>query len=258
MLTRLIIPVLVFFKDNGQLDIKSNLEYVNLLNNSPFKKIILLGSTSEGMLISLKDKLLLLEIYTSYLKKDIEIFVAPSIFSIYDFTKIANFSSRIKNILFLPNCYFNRKEGSLLEYMKKLFKRIDKDKNLYIYNLPKNTNVNITPDDIKLFRENNLYIKGIKLSHSNLKDISLYKSLENFVVMFGSDKDVKAALLNGADYVVAQSLSPVFFTVKEDNFIDKINYVRSYIKNNSHTNKIFLLKKILNSLDNRFPIHTLV
>lgn len=257
MLRRLIIPVLTFFKSDGKLDIKSNLEYVNLLNNSPFKKIILLGSTSEGMLISLKDKMLLLDIYTSYLKKDIEIFVAPSVFSIHDFVTIANFSPRIKNILFLPNCYFNRKEGDLLKYMKKLFKQVVRDKDLYIYNLPKNTNVNITPNDIKLFKKNNLDIKGIKLSHSNLMDINLYKSIENFVVMFGSDKDVKTALSNGADYVVAQSLSPIFFTVTEDNYIDKINYVRNYIKNNSDVNKIFILKKILNSLDNRFPIYTL-
>jgi dihydrodipicolinate synthase/N-acetylneuraminate lyase len=256
MLEKLIIPVLIFFNSNKKVDIKANSKYIELLNNSPFKKIILFGSTSEGMLISLKEKLLILDMYTTYLKKDIDIFVSPSVFSIKDFVKVMNYSDRVRDILFLPNCYFNRKEGDLINYMKTLFN--NSNKKIYIYNLPKNTLVNIFPKDINLFRQNNLKIKGIKLSHSEMKDIKLYKSINNFIVMYGSDKNILEAFKYGADFIVSQSLSPIFFTVNENNIIKKIDYVRNYIKQNSSNNKIFILKTILNNIDPIFPKYTLI
>lgn len=246
MLNKIVIPVLVFFDEKKQIDIEINKKYIDLLNKSRFKQIILLGTTSEGVLISLKEKEKLIKLYEKYLDKNINIILTPSLWAIEDFRNLAILSDRIKDILFLPNSYFNRKENDMLTYMLKIFKGINK--NIYLYNLPKNTLVNFTPDIIvKLKAE--LNIKGIKLSHLSNDYIINYKNIDNFEILYGSDKDIFKSLKLGADKVVAQNLSAALhLDINEQNIQKIANTIRSHVSN--HNNKIQALKSCLPNFNN--------
>ncbi|MDF1876012.1 dihydrodipicolinate synthase family protein, partial [Sulfurimonas sp. SAG-AH-194-I05] len=226
MLDKIIIPTLSFF-NNSEIDINSNLAYIELLNKSSIKNIILLGTTSEGVLISLSQKEQLIKLYANNLDDNINIILAPSLWSISDFQYIINLESRIKDILFLPNSYFNRKENDLSDYLKKLF--LNSDKNIYLYNLPKNTLVDFTPKLVTKLLESGLNIKGIKLSHSNIDCIKNYKLINDFIVMYGSDKDINLALLNGSNYVVSQNLSASLSnSLNVDNIQECANKIRTF------------------------------
>lgn len=241
MLEKIVIPTLTFFK-NSKIDIDGNLEYIKLLNSLKIKNIILLGTTSEGVLISLSDKKQLIDLYAKNLQNDINIILAPSLWAIEDFKSLINRHMRIKDILFLPNSYFNRKEKSLELYLKKLFK--DSQKNIILYNLPKNTLVDFTPSIIENLKQSGLNIIGIKLSHSSYELIDIYKSIDNLTVMYGSDKNILEALNNNADYVVCQNLSAcINQSICESNIQDLANDVRAFISNKS--DKILSLKQYL-------------
>ncbi len=243
MLDKIVIPVLIFFNDKYEIDEELNIEYINLLNQSVFKNIILLGTTSEGVLISLKDKIKIIKLYEKYLNKDINIILTPSVWALNDFKYLVNISDRINDILFLPNSYFNRKEYELANYMNKLFNNTNK--NIYLYNLPKNTLVNFTSGIIKSLLDGNLNIKGLKLSHSKNENIKSYKGLKkNFNIMYGSDKDIFLSLQMGADMVVAQNLSASLrLSINELNIQQTANNIRQFVSKQEH--KIKALKQYI-------------
>ena len=241
MLEKIVIPVLTFFK-NSKIDIDANLEYIKFLNSLKIKNIILLGTTSEGVLISLSDKQQLIDLYVKNLRNGINIILAPSLWAIEDFKSLINRHARIKDILFLPNSYFNRKVKNLEFYLKKIFK--DSQKNIILYNLPKNTLVDFTPSIVESLKESGLNIIGIKLSHTNYEVINIYKRIDNLTVMYGSDKNILEALNNNADYVVCQNLSAcIDQSICENNIQDLVNDVRTFISNKS--DKILSLKQYL-------------
>ena len=242
MLNKIVIPVLLFFNDKYKIDEELNIKYIKLLNQSVFKNIILLGTTSEGVLISLEDKIKIIKLYEKYLNKDINIILTPSVWALNDFKYLVNISDRINDILFLPNSYFNRKEYELHNYINKLFN--DTNKNIYLYNLPKNTLVDFTPDITRCLLDKDLNIKGLKLSHSKNENIKLYKEFKNFNIMYGSDKDIFLSLQMGADMVVAQNLSASLnLNINESNIQQTANNIRQFVSKQEH--KIKALKQYI-------------
>jgi len=233
---------LLFFNDKYEIDEELNIKYIKLLNQSVFKNIILLGTTSEGVLISLEDKIKIIKLYEKYLNKDINIILTPSVWALNDFKYLVNISDRINDILFLPSSYFNRKEYELANYMGKLFN--DTNKNIYLYNLPKNTLVDFTPDFTKSLLDKDLNIKGLKLSHSKNENIKSYKKFKNFNIMYGSDKDIFLSLQMGADMVVAQNLSASLnFNINESNIQQTADNIRQFVSKQKH--KIKALKQYI-------------
>lgn len=245
MLDKIVIPVLIFFNDKYETDEEVNIKYIKLLNQSVFKNIILLGTTSEGVLISFEDKVKIIKLYEKYLNKNINIILTPSVWAIKDFQYLINLSDRINNILFLPNSYFNRKEDELINYMNTLFHK--SDKNIYLYNLPKNTLVDFAPSIVKKLLNKDLNIKGLKLSHSNNENIKLYKEFKNFNIfniMYGSDKDIFLSFQMGADMVVSQNLSAsLHITINELNIQETANNIRRFVSEKQH--KIKALKQYI-------------
>lgn len=249
LLDKIVIPTLTFFNDDLSINIEANLKYIELLNKSKIKSIILLGTTSEGVLISLEDKKTIIELYVNNLNLDINIYLVPSVWSVKDFKYLMNISNRISDILFLPNSYFNRNEDELINYMHKIFQ--NSEKNIFLYHLPKNTNVSFSIDLIIKMKEKGLNIKGIKLSHSTLDDISIYTNIDNFTILFGSDKDIISALNKNSDFVVCQNISSSFYQINDQNIQSIANKNREYIKSSEYS-KLETLKQIMNSSNSLF------
>lgn len=242
MLNKIVIPVLLFFNDKYKIDEELNIKYIRLLNQSVFKNIILLGTTSEGVLISLEDKIKIIKLYEKYLNKDINIILTPSVWALNDFKYLVNISDRINDILFLPSSYFNRKEYELANYMGKLFNGTNK--NIYLYNLPKNTLVDFTPYLTRSLLDKDLNIKGLKLSHSKNENIKSYKKFKKFNIMYGSDKDIFLSLQMGADMVVAQNLSASLnFNINESNIQQIADNIRQFVSKQKH--KVKALKQYI-------------
>jgi N-acetylneuraminate lyase len=249
LLNKLIIPVLIFFTQKNQIDLEANKKYIEMLNESDIKSIILLGTTSEGVLISLEQKIEIITLYSTFLNSDIRIFLTPSVWAIDDFKKLMNMNDSIVDILFLPSSYFNRGEFELMKYMHKLFDGTNK--NIYLYHLPKNTMVNFSKMMIKEMIATGLNIKGIKLSHSSLDEIKNFKGIDNFDILYGSDSNIDSAIQNGSDYVVCQNLSGSINALDSNNFQDIANGIRHQIKNTA-LSKISFLKTVLNNQFNLF------
>lgn len=242
MLDKIVIPVLIFFNDKYEIDEKVNIQYIKLLNQSVFKNIILLGTTSEGVLISFKEKIKIIKLYEKYLNKNINIILTPSIWAINDFKYLINISNRINDILFLPNSYFNRKKDELIDYICKLFEH--SNKNIYLYNLPKNTLVDFTPDIVKNLLDKDLKIRGLKMSHSKNENIKLYKEFEQLNIMYGSDKDIFLSFQMGADMIVAQNLSASLnLNLTESNIQQIADNIREFVSKKE--NKIKALKEYI-------------
>jgi dihydrodipicolinate synthase/N-acetylneuraminate lyase len=70
---RLTIPVLSFFNEKGKVDFKATLQYIALLNRSPIRKIILFGTTGEGVSLGITEKVELLRVYEEHLSKRVRI-----------------------------------------------------------------------------------------------------------------------------------------------------------------------------------------
>src|SRR5712692_1037707 len=66
---RLIIPVLSFFKEEGRIDFKATLQYIAFLNRIPIRKIILFGTTGEGVSLGIAEKIELLRVYEEHLSQ---------------------------------------------------------------------------------------------------------------------------------------------------------------------------------------------
>ena len=249
LLDKIVIPTLTFFNDDLSINIQANLKYIELLNQSKIKSIILLGTTSEGVLISLEDKKTIIQLYVNNLNSDINIYLAPSVWSVKDFKYLMNLSNRINDILFLPNSYFNRNEDELINYMYKIFD--NSEKNIFLYHLPKNTNVSFSIDFIIKMKEKGLKIKGIKLSHSTLDDIITYTSIGNFSILFGSDKDIISTLNKNSDFVVCQNISSSLHQLNDQNIQSIANKNREYVKLSEYP-KLKTLKLIINNYNSLF------
>jgi 4-hydroxy-tetrahydrodipicolinate synthase len=244
---KIIIPVLVFFNDDFTIDVKANHSYIEMLNESSIESVILLGTTSEGVVIGFEDKVKLIKLYCEKLNK--KIFLAPSIWAISDFKYLSKISKKIEDSLFLPTAYFNRNTNDLIKYMRKVYD--DLPVNIYLYNLPKNTACNFTPELIYTMRQSGLNIKGIKLSHSHVESIPAYKEISDLEVFFGSDKNIKAAIKNGADAVVAQNLAPSVFELTRTNLQTVADRNRALVLASDEP-KIKTLKSILSGKYNEF------
>ena len=255
MLEKITIPCLTFVTDNS-VDKYSNINYIKLINQSGVKSIILFGTTGEGVLLSLEDKLDLLKIYIDHLDESIDIIMCPSTWSIKDIDNLASASDRISKILFLPNIYFARNDPTLLGYLGKISKVTGKD--IYLYNLPKNTGFNFSPENISLYKEANIKVKGIKLSHTDIEQIKNYKTIAECEVLYGSDRNISEAVNIGADFVVSQNLSAAICYPNIYMDLQGIaNKVRDYV-NKESGHKIQSLKRFLRLNSNSgYPVEVL-
>lgn len=240
-LSNLVIPTLTFLNQDYSIDTEANLSYIKMLNSSSVERIILLGTTSEGVLLGYEDKCKLIGLYAKYCKK--RILLAPSTWSVSDFKHLSRISPAIVDSLFLPNAYFNKTEGDLIAYMHKIY--TDSMLGIYLYNLPKNTRCPFEPETVRRMRDSGLPIKGIKLSHSSVDKIRDFKKIDDFEVFYGSDKNINEALRMGANAVVCQNLSPSIDILNNENYQTVANQNRLLVSTSE--NKIRSLKQIISS-----------
>lgn len=69
----LIIPVLSFFNEDGRVDFKATVQYIEMLNRSPIRKIILFGTSGEGVSLGFAEKIELLLVYEEHLSKHMRV-----------------------------------------------------------------------------------------------------------------------------------------------------------------------------------------
>jgi 4-hydroxy-tetrahydrodipicolinate synthase len=244
---RLIIPVLSFFNEEGSVDFKATLQYIALLNRSPFRKIILFGTTGEGVSLGIAEKIELLRVYEEHLSKRVSITVCPGSWCLKDIETLVASGSRIANVLQLPTTYYDRDDPRLVRFYTALSHAIAQE--IYLYHLPKNTLFHFTPQDILAYREAHADVAGIKLSHASLSEIRTFTSLARFEVWYGSDKGIQSALEAGASGVVCQNLAASIGAVnEEDGLIDMqktADAVRQRIARARSSEKIRMLKTVL-------------
>lgn len=232
MYERLIVPLLTFTKA-GKLDVSTMELYLEQLIKSPVRRILALGSTGEGVYLSIEVKCQIVELIDRLLPNDFEVFICPSTWAVDDFIQIMNSSNRPSNIVYLPCRYLDR-DKMHAPFLRDVAKSIG-NVPVYLYHLPKNTGVDFTPAGLRdAFLGVNLL--GLKLSHSTFSVAEQYKN-EGFEVFYGSDSDIQAALDAGCDGVVCQNLSPSFSQLNSSFAIhdvqDVCNATRSFAKSSA-------------------------
>lgn len=252
----LIIPTLSFFNERGEVDFVATAQYINALNKSPVTKLILFGTTGEGVALSVSEKRDLLRCYEENLSQRIEIIVSTGMWCIKDIESLLADTTRVQTILQLPTVYYKRDDPQLIRFFTSLSKAILQA--IYLYHLPKNTLYGFTAQDVLAYREAHATISGIKLSHSSLAEIASFSALEHFAIWYGSDKHISQALEAGASGVVCQNLAAALEQMHEECDMDDIqniaDNVRRRIELGQKGRKIGMLKTVLNDMSTaRFP-----
>jgi dihydrodipicolinate synthase/N-acetylneuraminate lyase len=244
---KLIIPALSFFNEEGRVDFKATEQYIDMLNRSPIRKVILFGSTGEGVSLGIAEKVDLLRLYEKRLSARISITVCPGSWCIKDIETLVASDSRIANVLQLPTTYYDRYDPRLVRFYTALSHAIPQE--IYLYHLPKNTLFHFTPQDVLAYRASHARIAGIKFSQSSLSEMTAFTSLEHFDIWYGEDEAIKSALEAGASGVVCQNLAVGAVALEEGDNLAKIQKaaddVRKSIDGVGRSKKIRMLKTVL-------------
>ena len=248
----IIIPIPSFFSEQGEINISSTEKYISLLNQSPVRRIILFGTTGEGVSLSLSEKQTLLELYEDKLDDNFEIILCTGSWCIRDIVLLTTGSKRVSRILQLPTSYYDREDNRLVQFFSSLYKMTSCQ--IYLYHLPKNTLFPFNSDDVIIYRSIGIDIVGIKLSHADIPEISNFKSLENFEILYGSDKDIMTALNYGTSAVVCQNLSAQITSLTVNDDLGKIQSLaddlRSQVSKVGRSKKLSKLKQCLSENSN--------
>jgi dihydrodipicolinate synthase/N-acetylneuraminate lyase len=244
---KLVIPALSFFNEEGRVDFKATEQYIDMLNRSPIRKIILFGSTGEGVSLGIAEKVDLLSLYEKRLSARISITLCPGSWCIKDIETLVASGSRIESVLQLPTTYYDRYDPRLVRFYTALSHAIPQE--IYLYHLPKNTFFHFTPQDVVAYKASDAHIIGIKFSQSSLSEMVAFTSLAHFEVWYGEDEAIESALEAGASGVVCQNLAVGLVTLEEGDDLAKVQKavddVRQRIARASRSEKISMLKTVL-------------
>ncbi len=192
-----IFAILTPFQANGQIDFGALTDYLHFLQEKGVKSLITNGTTAEFPSLSLQERKALLKHCRTHFQGTILNHISNC--CIEDCLELkADSQNQAEGIILLPPFYYAQSpEQGLLKF----FLTILSTANLpsYIYNFPKHTQNQLSPQLINNLLQDCPQIMGIKDSEGNLAKAKEFKTLKegNFEVFVGGDGLVLKVLQNG-------------------------------------------------------------
>ena len=247
---------------NLKLDVnKTILHSENLIKNG-CHGVVLFGSTGQSQLISLDEKLKLIEQISKSDLKD-QFIIGTGLNSLQDTISLLNLSISFKlnKFLIMPPAYYMYEDKDVIRFYKKLLENVN-DCEIILYNFEKLSGYKFSIDCVKkLVNYFPKQIIGVKDSSYNLFE---KLEIENFSILPGSETKLLKGLQIGCSGIITATCNVTaslsrkvyddFFNQKEQLYNDKLCNVRlAFDKFNLISGLHTLLSEKDNSFKNMLP-----
>ncbi|PTV98766.1 4-hydroxy-tetrahydrodipicolinate synthase [Halanaerobium saccharolyticum] len=256
MIKGIITPTITVFDQDQKIDFKTTEEHIEKLIEAGVNGILFLGSIGEFFAMTSAEKKKLISFAVKTVNKRVPVLVGTGGTAAEDVIELTNFAGAegADGAAVITPYFFQFNQQTLYNYYSHIAQNTDLD--LYIYNFPARSGVNISPETVFELARDYENIVGIKdtmdtISHTRELIQQVKKPLEkDFAVYSGFDEYFLPNLLNGGDGLigglsnVAPGLFSDFYSSYQKGDFNKIKEL---------VNKINLMMDIYSISDPFFP-----
>ena len=236
------------FNDDLSLNVDLTVKHANFLIKNGCHGVVLLGSTGQSQLISIGEKIRLIN-SVAVNKNYKKFIIGTGLNSLNDTTNLMHIavSQNLKYFLIMPPAYYNYSDKDVINYFAKIFERIDNCK-VILYNYEKLCGYKFSVECIKQLKDQfPKQIIGVKDSTGNIFNKI---KLNNFAVLLGTEENLMNSLKMGCHGVISATCNVTSYMARKvyDDFNnDKIS---------SLNEKLSLIRKAFNNFDLVSGLHT--
>ncbi|RAK07194.1 4-hydroxy-tetrahydrodipicolinate synthase [Halanaerobium saccharolyticum] len=220
MIKGIITPTITVFDENKNNDYKATKEHIENLIQGGVNGILFLGSIGEFFAMTLKEKKELISFAVQIVANRVPVLVGTGGTAAEDVIELSNFARKegVDGAAVITPYFFQFNQQILYNYYSYIAKNVDLD--LYLYNFPARSGVNISAETVFKLAKNYNNIVGIKdtldtISHTRelIQKVKLTLDRE-FAVYSGFDEYFLPNLLNGGNGLIGglSNVAPQLFT----------------------------------------------
>ena len=236
------------FNDDLSLNVDLTVKHANFLIKNGCHGVVLLGSTGQSQLISIGEKIRLIN-SVAVNKNYKKFIIGTGLNSLNDTINLMHIaiSQNLKYFLIMPPAYYNYSDKDVINYFAKIFERIDNCK-VILYNYEKLCGYKFSVECIKQLKDQfPKQIIGVKDSTGNIFNNI---KLNNFTVLLGTEENLMNSLKMGCHGVISATCNVTSYIARKvyDDFNND--------KNSSLNEKLSLIRKAFNNFDLVSGLHT--
>ena len=221
MINGIYAATLSLLNDDLGLDIKNTISHAEKVIDNGCHGVVFFGSTGESQLISLADKIRLINNLSSSAYKD-KFIIGTGLNSLSDTISLMKISKSLgfNKFLIMPPAYYKYGDQEVLNFYSKIIKEVI-DCKIILYNFEKLSGYKFTEDLVyKLVEKYPHQIIGVKDSSYNLFETL---KIENFSLLPGSEAKLLKGLQLGCSGIITATTNATASLAREvyDNFLNK-------------------------------------
>jgi len=241
------------FNEDLSLNLDKTLKHADFLINNGCHGVVLLGSTGQSQLVSLSEKIKLIN-YLSKSRNHEKFIIGTGLNSLGDTINLINISMSLNfnYFLIMPPAYYKYSDKDVIKYFTKIIENT-KDCKIILYNYEKLSGYKFSLDCIKNLKKNFPHqIIGIKDSTYNIyKD---YKD-NNLSIFLGSEEKLHEGLKIGCHGIISATCNVTSILARKvyDDF--KNNIDQSKNEKLCNVRKVFEKFNLISSLHSYMSIY---
>ena len=221
MINGIYAATLSLLNDDLGLDIKNTISHAEKVIDNGCHGVVFFGSTGQSQLISLAEKISLINNLSSSTYKD-KFIIGTGLNSLSDTISLMKISKSLgfNNFLIMPPAYYKYGDQEVLNFYSKIIKEVI-DCKIILYNFEKLSGYKFTEDLVyKLVEKFPQQIIGVKDSSYNLFEKI---KIENFSLLPGSEAKLLKGLQLGCSGIITATTNATASLAREvyDNFLNK-------------------------------------
>jgi 4-hydroxy-tetrahydrodipicolinate synthase len=201
---KIISPTVTIIDENGKIDLDANKKVIEFLLMNNIGGFAPFGSTGEFTEFSNDEKLELIKLYVEVVGGKVPVIAGTGNINLkntLDLSKKA-LDAGVDGLLILPPFYYAMGQEEAYNWYARLAEELDGD--IYIYNFPARTGLNIAPETIEKLVRKYPNIAGIKDTVDNAENTKaiiyrIKKIKPDFKVYSGFDNQFVSNILSGGD-----------------------------------------------------------
>ena len=239
---------LSIFNDDLSLNIDNTIKHADYLINNGCHGVVLLGSTGQSQLISLGEKIQLINSLSKSINYK-KFIIGTGLNSLVDTINLMkiSISVNLNYFLVMPPAYYKFKDKDVIVYFSKLIENVN-DCKIILYNFEKLCGYKFSLQCInELKNKFPRQIVGIKDSTGNIFD--KYKN-ENFSILLGTEKRLLSSLEIGCHGLISATCNITHSIARQvyDDFYSKTNQTMN--------DKLCLIRQAFDKFDLISGLHT--
>jgi 4-hydroxy-tetrahydrodipicolinate synthase len=207
-----IVPLLTPFAEDGTIDVPTLQQLVESVIAAGVQGVMVAGTTGEGPMLSLAERMLLAEIVVAQVRKRVAVIVQSGAITTHETLVLAEHAttSGADAIAVMSPFFYAYSQAALIGYFCTIADHVP-SMPVYLYNIPQRTGNVITPEVSAAVAQRCANVVGEKESSGNLQHLAAKQQIRNgiFVVLLGSDGLMLPGLALGASGVVSGNANVV-------------------------------------------------